>query len=122
MFKRFDRRAARIKRHMKVRQKISGTAERPRLCIYRSSRHIYAQLIDDTQGKTLVSVSTIEPLIRDEFSYGGNREVAKKVGVLLAERALAKDITRVVFDRNGYKFHGRLAALAEGARENGLEF
>lgn len=122
MFKRFDRRAARIKRHKKARQKIYGTAERPRLCVYRSIRHIYAQIIDDVKGGTLVSVSTIDPQLRDELDQGGNKDAAKLAGALLAKKALDKGIEKVVFDRNGYKFHGRVAALAEGAKDNGLKF
>ncbi|NLK00807.1 MAG: 50S ribosomal protein L18 [Clostridia bacterium] len=122
MFKRFNRRAARIKRHKKVRQKIFGTADRPRLCVYRSIKHIYAQIIDDVRGGTLVSISTADPQLKDELSSGGNKEAAKTAGALLAKKALDKGIKEVVFDRNGYKFHGRVAALAEGAKINGLKF
>jgi len=99
-----------------------GTAERPRLCVYRSLKHTYAQIIDDLEGKTLVAASTLDPAIRDEIEKTGNKEAAKKVGILLAQKALEKGIKKVVFDRNGYKYHGRVAALAEGAREKGLEF
>ena len=119
MIKRPDTRGQRIKRHSRVRGKISGTAERPRLCVFRSENHIYAQIIDDVNGVTLTSASTLEK----EFEGAtGNAEAAKKVGLKLAERAKEKGITEVVFDRGGYIYHGRVAALAEGAREGGLEF
>ena len=119
MIKKFDRNAQRIKRHVRVRGKISGTAERPRLCVFRSESNIYAQIIDDVNGVTLTSASTLEK----EFEGAtGNAEAAKKVGLKLAERAKEKGITEVVFDRGGYIYHGRVAALAEGAREGGLEF
>ena len=118
MIKRPDTRAQRIKRHARVRGKISGTAERPRLSVFRSENHIYAQIIDDVAGKTLVSASTVEK----GFEGNGSVEAAKKIGATVAERALAKGIENVVFDRGGYIFHGRVAALAEGAREGGLKF
>jgi len=117
-----EKRLARIRRHMRVRKKISGTAERPRLCVYRSLRHIYAQVIDDEKGVTLAAASTLSPEIRDKVKCGGNVEAAKLVGSLIAQRALEKGIKRVVFDRGGYKYHGRVKALAEAAREAGLEF
>ncbi len=111
--------AARVQRHKRVRGKVSGTASCPRLNVFRSLKHIYAQLIDDVSGATLVSASTVEK----EFSgYGGNRDAARKVGELLAKRAAQKDIKDVVFDRGGYIYHGRVASLAEGAREGGLNF
>ncbi len=119
MVKRPDTKAARLKRHKRVRSKISGTAECPRLNVFRSLQHIYAQLIDDVAGVTLVSASTTE---KDFTNYGGNKEAAKEVGKLLAERAKEKNITDVVFDRGGYVYTGRVAALAEGAREGGLNF
>ncbi len=119
MVNRPDTKAARLKRHKRVRAKISGTAECPRLNVFRSLQHIYAQLIDDVTGVTLVSASTTE---KDFTSYGGNKEAAKEVGKLLAERAKEKNITDVVFDRGGYVYTGRVAALAEGAREGGLNF
>ena len=119
MVNRPDTKAARLKRHKKVRAKISGTAECPRLNVFRSLQHIYAQLIDDVAGVTLVSASTTE---KDFTNYGGNKEAAKEVGKLLAERAKEKNITDVVFDRGGYVYTGRVAALAEGAREGGLNF
>lgn len=119
MIKRPDTRAQRIKRHNRVRGKISGTAERPRLSVFRSENHIYAQIIDDVAGNTLVAASTVE---KGFEGNGGNVEAAKKIGNTIAERALAKGIENVVFDRGGYIFHGRVAALAEGARESGLKF
>lgn len=110
---------ARKKRHLRVRAKISGTSSRPRLCVYRSLANIYAQVIDDTCGKTLVSASSVEK----EFGvYGGNKEAAKKVGEAVAKRALEKGISEVVFDRGGYIFHGRVKELADAAREAGLKF
>ena len=119
MVKRIDKNAMRLKRHIRVRGKISGTPERPRLNVFRSNANIYAQIIDDVNGVTLVSANTLEK----EFEGAtGNCEAAKKVGAVLAERAKAKGIEEVVFDRGGYIFHGRVAALAEGAREAGLEF
>ena len=119
MVKRIDKNAMRLKRHVRVRGKISGTPERPRLNVFRSNANIYAQIIDDVNGVTLVSANTLEK----EFEGAtGNCEAAKKVGAVLAERAKAKGIEDVVFDRGGYIFHGRVAALAEGAREGGLNF
>ena len=114
-----DSNKARLKRHKRVRGKISGTAQCPRLDVYRSAKNIYAQVIDDVAGVTLVSASTIE---KDFTEYGGNKEAARKVGKLIAERALAKGVETVVFDRGGYVYHGRVKELAEGAREGGLKF
>ena len=114
-----DSNNARLKRHKRVRSKISGTAECPRLDVYRSAKTIYAQVIDDVAGVTLVSASTIE---KDFTEYGGNKDAAKKVGLLVAERCKAKGIENVVFDRGGYLYHGRVKELAEGAREGGLQF
>jgi len=111
---------ARIRRHARVRKNISGTAERPRLNVFRSSKHIYAQIIDDVNAVTLVSASSLEKTFTEE--NGGNRDAAKAVGQLVAKKALEKGIKAVVFDRGGYIYHGRVAALAEGAREGGLEF
>ncbi len=111
--------AARLKRHRRVRKNISGTAERPRLNVFRSLNHIYAQIIDDTKGITLVSASSMD---KDFEGKGGNIEGAKAVGNAVAKKALEKGIKAVVFDRGGYIYHGRVAALAEGAREGGLEF
>ena len=119
MIKRPDTRGQRVKRHNRVRGKISGTAERPRLCVFRSENHIYAQIIDDVAGNTLVSASSVEKGFEGK---GGNVEAAKKIGATVAERALQKGIEEVVFDRGGYIYHGRVKALAEGAREGGLEF
>ena len=119
MIKRPDTRGARIKRHKRVRGKISGTAERPRLSVFRSESNIYAQIIDDVAGNTLVAASSVEKAFEGN---GGNIEAAKKVGAMVAERALQKGIEEVVFDRGGYIYHGRVKALAEGAREGGLKF
>ena len=119
MVKRIDKNAMRLERHIRVRGKISGTPECPRLNVFRSNANIYAQIIDDVNGVTLVSANTLEK----EFEGAtGNCEAAKKVGAVLAERAKAKGIEEVVFDRGGYVYHGRVAALAEGAREAGLKF
>ncbi|MEG0978993.1 MAG: 50S ribosomal protein L18 [Oscillospiraceae bacterium] len=114
-----DSNKARQKRHTRVRSKISGTAECPRLNVFRSLNHIYAQLIDDVSGKTLVSASSVEKDFKD---YGGNKAAAREVGKLLAKRAAKNKITEVVFDRGGYVYHGRVQELAEGAREGGLKF
>ena len=119
MVKKIDRNAQRLKRHTRVRGKISGTAERPRLAVYRSNAHISAQLIDDVNGVTLASANTYE---HDFEGIGSNKEAARKVGLAIAERALAKGISAVVFDRGGYIYHGRVSELAEGAREGGLKF
>ena len=119
MIKRPDTRGQRIKRHNRVRGKISGTAERPRLSVFRSENNIYAQLIDDVAGVTLAAASTVEKGFEGK---GGNIEAAKKVGAAIAERALKKGIEDVVFDRGGYIYHGRVKARAEGAREGGLKF
>jgi len=117
-----DKNKSRLKRHVRVRKKISGTAERPRLNVYRSSKHIYAQLIDDVKGVTLAAASTLDKELRDQIENGGNVEAARKVGELIAKRAKAAGITKVVFDRGGYLYHGRVQALADAAREAGLEF
>lgn len=114
--------AQRIKRHLRVRKNISGTPERPRLNVYRSLSNIYAQVIDDTTGRTLVSASSLEKEIKDKVEYCGNKAAAKEVGLLVAKKALDKGIKAVVFDRGGYVYHGRVQELAEGAREGGLEF
>ena len=119
MVSKVNKNAMRLKRHVRVRGKVSGTPERPRLNVFRSTATIYAQIIDDVNGVTLVSANTLEK----EFEGAtGNCEAAKKVGEVLAERAKAKGIEEVVFDRGGYIYHGRVAALAEGAREAGLKF
>ena len=119
MVKNVNKKAMRLHRHVRVRGKISGTPERPRLNVFRSNANIYAQIIDDVNGVTLVAANTLE---KDFEGACGNCEAAKKVGAVLAERAKAKGIEEVVFDRGGYVYHGRVAALAEGAREAGLEF
>ena len=114
-----DTNKARLQRHKRVRAKISGTPERPRLCVYRSNANISAQVIDDANGVTLVAATTTE---KDFANYGGNKEAAREIGKLVAQRAIAKGIEEVVFDRGGYLYHGRVQELAEGAREGGLKF
>ncbi len=113
---------ARKRRHRRVRKKISGTAERPRINVFRSLRHIYAQIIDDDRGRTLIAASTQDPALRDQLAGLDKTAQAKVVGQALAERAQAKSVRQVIFDRGGYKYHGRVKALADGAREGGLEF
>ena len=113
---------ARLKRQTRVRKKITGSPARPRLNVFKSARHIYAQLIDDTTGVTLVAASTLMEGVSEGLAYTGNIEAASKVGAAIAKKALEKDITAVVFDRNGFLYHGRIKALAEAARENGLSF
>ena len=113
---------ARKKRHNRVRKNLSGTQERPRLNVFRSLKHIYAQIINDEMGVTLVSASTMDKEVAEALSYGGNVNAAAIVGKAIAERALAKGINRIVFDRGGYLYHGRVAALAAAAREAGLDF
>ena len=119
MVNKADKNQARLKRHKRVRGKIQGTESRPRMNVFRSRSNIYAQIIDDVKGTTLVSASSTE---KDFKEYGGNKEAAKKVGQIIAKRALKKKIKDVVFDRGGYIFHGRVKELAEGAREGGLNF
>ena len=119
MVRKVNKNAMRLHRHVRVRGKISGTPERPRLNVFRSNANIYAQIIDDVNGVTLVAANTLE---KDFEGTTGNIEAAKKVGQIVAQRALEKGINEVVFDRNGYLYHGRVAALAEGAREAGLKF
>jgi large subunit ribosomal protein L18 len=114
-----DTNKARVQRHKRVRAKISGTAARPRLCVYRSNANISAQVIDDVAGVTLVSATTTE---KNFTAYGGNKEAAREIGKLVAKRALEKGIEEVVFDRGGYVYHGRVQELADGAREGGLKF
>ena len=118
MIKKFDSNAQRLKRHKRVRAHISGTAERPRLDVFRSAKHIYAQVIDDDKGVTLASASSMD---KDFNAYGGNIEAAKKVGEAVAKKCLEKGITEVVYDRGGFVYQGRVQALAEGAREAGLK-
>lgn len=122
MITKLDKNKVRKKRHLRVRKKVFGTPARPRLNVFRSSKHIYAQLIDDLNGHTLVSASTLDKELRDQIENGGNVQAAIEVGKLIAKRAKEKGYTQVVFDRGGYLYHGRVKALAEAARENGLEF
>ena len=116
------RREARERRHLRVRRKISGTGGVPRLSVFRSLKHIYAQIIDDTVGQTLVSASTLDPEVRDELEGLNKTDQAKIVGKRLAEKALSNGVTKVVFDRGGYLYHGRVKALADASREAGLKF
>ena len=120
MFKKADRKESRVKRHLRVRKKVFGTVERPRLSVYRSEKNIYAQIIDDVNAVTLVSASTLDKDLN--LKVGGNKEAAKLVGELIAKKALDKGITEVVFDRGGYVYHGRVQVLADSAREAGLKF
>ena len=120
MINRPDTRTQRMKRHKRIRGKISGTAERPRLSVFRSEKHIYAQLIDDVAGRTLAAASSVEKGFTG--GSGSNKEAARKVGNMIAERAKKAGIEEVVFDRGGYIYHGRVQELAEGAREGGLKF
>ena len=122
MIRKRSRNEMRLIRHLRLRQKLSGTAEAPRLAVFRSLKHIYAQIINDETGTTLVSASTMDKEISATMDFGGNVNAAAIVGKLVAERALAKGISKVVFDRGGYLYHGRVAALAAAAREAGLEF
>ena len=122
MIGKIDKNKIRKRKHVRVRKKISGTADCPRLCVYRSNSHIYAQIIDDEAGTTLVSASSLDKDIKGEISNGSNIEAATAVGKLVAERAAAKEIKDVVFDSGGYLYHGRVQALAEAAREAGLNF
>ena len=119
MVKKTDRKLERNRRHARVRTKVSGTAERPRLCVYRSNSNLYAQIIDDVAGNTLVAASTLDKEVKTKKS---NIEAAKEVGALIAKRAAEKNIKTVVYDRGGYIFHGVVKAIAEAAREGGLEF
>ena len=122
MLKKADKNAKRLQRHKRVRSKISGTTQRPRLCVFRSANNIYAQIIDDTNRVTLVSASSLEAEIKNAVNHTGNKEAAKLVGEMIAKKAVEKGITEVVFDRGGYLYHGRIQVLAEGAREAGLKF
>lgn len=122
MIKKEDKNLSRIKRHLRIRKKIKGTPERPRLAVFRSEKHIYAQIIDDTKGHTLVAASTLDKELRGKLVKTYNVEAAKEVGKLIAQRALGLGIKKVVFDRGGFKYHGRIKALANAAREAGLEF
>ena len=119
MISKIDRKATRQRRHLRVRTKISGTAECPRLCVYRSNTNLYVQIIDDVAGVTLVSASTLDKSVKTKHA---NKEAAKEVGALIAKKAIEKNIKTVVFDRGGYIYHGVVKELAEAAREAGLEF
>ena len=117
-----DKNALRIKKHQRLRNCFAGTAERPRLAVFRSNNHMYAQIIDDTVGNTLVAASTVEKAVKDELEKTNNIDAAAYVGTLVAKRALDKGIKEVVFDRGGFLYHGKVQALAEAAREAGLQF
>ena len=119
MVKKTDRKMERTRRHLRVRTKVSGTSERPRLCVYRSNANLYVQIIDDVAGNTLVSCSTLDKDIKTKYA---NKEAAKEVGTMIAKKALEKNIDTVVFDRGGYIYHGVVKELAEAAREGGLKF
>ena len=122
MLKKADKNAKRLQRHKRVRRKVFGTPQRPRLCVFRSSNNIYAQIIDDTNRVTLVAASSLDEAVKGAVNHTGNKEAAKLVGQLVAKKAVEKGITEVVFDRGGYLYHGRIQELAEGAREAGLKF
>lgn len=122
MINKADKNANRLQRHKRVRRKITGTTQRPRLCVFRSANNIYAQIIDDTNRVTVVSASTLDAEIKGSENHNGNKEAAKLVGSMIAKKAVEKGITEVVFDRGGYLYHGRVKELAEAAREAGLKF
>lgn len=122
MIKTANRKVKVQKRHRSIRIKLSGTTEAPRLAVYRSTKHIYAQLIDDVKGVTIVSASSVDKDLKETLGHGGNIDAAKKVGETIAKKALKKGVKDVVFDRGGFLYHGRIAALAEAAREAGLNF
>ena len=122
MIKSIEKNKVRLRKHVRVRKKISGTPETPRLCVFRSSKHIYAQIIDDVSSTTLVAASTLDEALKGKVKRTGNREAAKEVGKLIGSKALEKGIKKVVFDRGGYLYHGRVKELADGVREAGLEF
>lgn len=117
-----DKRELRARRHLRIRKRVLGTPERPRLCVFKSLNHIYAQVIDDTKGQTLVSASTLDKELKDQKINKSNKEFAKKVGELIAEKALKLGISKIVLDRAGYRYHGCIKALADAAREKGLQF
>ena len=120
--RRLSREAHRRRIHVRMRKRISGTPERPRLCVHRSTRHIRAQVVDDASGRTIVSASSLDKDVRAQIKGGGNIAASKVVGKVVAQRALEKGVEKVVFDRGGYQYHGRVQALAEAAREAGLKF
>jgi large subunit ribosomal protein L18 len=112
----------RVRRHQRVRKRVVGTADQPRLNVFRSEKHIYAQIIDDVQGRTLVAASSLSKELSEALKHGANKAAARAVGKLIAQKALAQKLTKVVFDRGGYVYHGRIKELADGAREGGLKF
>ncbi len=122
MIKKASRSKVRVKKHLKIRNKISGTAERPRLAVFRSNNHIYAQVIDDVKGQTIVAASTVEKAIAEKLEKTNNVEAAAVVGEAVAKKAIDKGVTEVVFDRGGFIYHGKIKALADAAREAGLKF
>lgn len=122
MIKLLDKNQIRLRKHVRVRKKITGTTERPRLCVFRSAKHIYAQVIDDVTGKTLAAASTLDEAVKGKLACTGNKDAAHQVGKLVGTKAVEKGIKQVVFDRGGYLYHGRVKELADGAREAGLEF
>ena len=122
VLKKTNKNANRLQRHKRVRRKVSGTTQRPRLCVFRSANNIYAQIIDDTNRVTLAAASSLEAEVKGAVNHTGNKEAARKVGELIAKKAVEKGITEVVFDRGGYLYHGRIQELAEAAREAGLKF
>ena len=122
MIKKADKNANRVQRHKRVRRKITGPSQRPRLCVFRSSNNIYAQIIDDTKRVNLVAASSLEESVKGALKHTGNKEAAKMVGSMIAKKAIEKGIAEVVFDRGGYLYHGRVKELAESAREAGLKF
>jgi large subunit ribosomal protein L18 len=122
MIKKIDKNKIRLRKHVRVRKKISGTTVRPRLCVFRSAKHIYAQIIDDTNSTTLVAASSLDEALKGKLDYTGNKNAAKEVGKLIGAKAIEKGIKQVVFDRGGYLYHGRVKELADGAREAGLDF
>lgn len=121
MIKKPDKNAARITRHRRIRNRLAGTTERPRLCVFRSNKHIYVQIIDDTTARTIIAASTLDPELK-KLEKTWDTEAAKAVGALIAQRAKKQGLDAVVFDRGGYIYHGRVAAVAQAARENGLNF
>ena len=122
MVNKVSRKEVRVKKHMRIRNRFSGTAERPRLAVFRSNNHMYAQIIDDSVGNTLVSASTLEKEVKAELTKTNNVDAAAYLGTVIGKRAVEKGITKVVFDRGGFIYHGKIAALADAAREAGLEF
>lgn len=122
MYPQANKHVRQVRRQLRVRSRIAGNAERPRLAVFRSLKHIYAQIVDDSSGRTLVAASTVEPDVRSQVKSGGNKLAAEVVGKALGEKATAKGITKVAFDRRHYKYHGRIQALADAARKAGLSF